>query len=234
MRWILHSGCTAHPSAPMCPARARARSMGLAKPGDAVMTASSGRPLWCIVFSMADPRHTAPAVDLRADSVPAFDTRVLLTQADFDALVRELEALRSEHRDEMARRLREARDFGGSTENDDLLAVAEDAAVDQARIAQLEELVRLAVVVDGPGIDDGAGLGSTVRVTDDAGRTSEYLLVGRRGEDSERHEITMASPVGKALWGAHRGDVVDVVLPNGRSRSLRVLDVIHMPAVRAA
>jgi transcription elongation factor GreA len=182
---------------------------------------------------MADPRHIAPAVDLRADSVPAFDTGVLLTQADFDALVRELEELRSEHRVEMARRLREARDFGGSTENDDLLAAAEDAVVDQARIAQLEELVRLAVVVDGPGVDDGAGLGSTVRVSDDAGRTSEYLLVGRRGEDSERHEITMASPVGKALWGARLDDVVDVALPNGRSRTLRVLGVIHSSSAAA-
>jgi transcription elongation factor GreA len=150
-----------------------------------------------------------------------------LTQADFDALVRELDALRSEHRDELARRLREARAFSGSTENDDLLAVAEDAVVDRARIAQLEELVRSAVVVDGPRDDDGAGLGSTVRVSDDAGRTSEYLLVGRRGEDSERHEITMASPVGRALWDARRGNVVDVVLPSGRSRRLRVLEVIH-------
>jgi transcription elongation factor GreA len=189
---------------------------------------------------MADPRHTAPAPDVTAESPSGVDTRVLLTQADFDALVRELEALRSRHRNEVARRLREARAFGGSSENDDLLAVAEDAAVDRARITQLEDLVRLAAVVDGPGADDGAGLGSTVRVSDDAGRTSEYVLIGRRGEASERHEVTMASPVGKALWGSRRGDVVDVALPNGRSRTLRVLDVIHSSivtpdgAVRAA
>jgi transcription elongation factor GreA len=207
--------------------RIRGMTMGLATHRDAVMTASSLRPPWSIVFSMAHPRHIAPAVGVPAESPLAFETHVLLTQADFDALVRELEALRIAHRDELARRLREARNFGGSTENDDLLAAAEDAVVDQARIAQLEELVRLAVVVDGPGVDDGAGLGSTVRVSDDAGRTSEYLLVGRRGEDSERHEITMASPVGKALWGARLGDVVDVVLPDGRSRSLSVLEVIH-------
>jgi transcription elongation factor GreA len=190
------------------------------------MTASLERPVWCTVFSMADPRHISPAVAVLAES-SAFEGGVLLTQPDFDSLVRELEALQGKHRDELARRLREARAFGGSTENDDLLAVAEDAAVDQARIAQLEELVRLAVIVDGPGADDGAGLGSTVHVSDDAGRTSEYRLVGRRGGSSERHEVTMASPVGKALWGSRRSDVVNVVLPNGRSRTLRVLDVIH-------
>jgi transcription elongation factor GreA len=154
-------------------------------------------------------------------------TRVLLTQPDFDALVRELEALRTKHRDELARRLREARAFGGSTENDDLLAVAEDAAVDQARIAQLEELVRLAWVVDSPVAGDGAGLGSTVRVSDDAGREREYVLIGRRDEASHRYEVTMASPVGKALWGARPGDAVTVALPDGRSRTLHVRDVVH-------
>jgi transcription elongation factor GreA len=200
--------------------------MGLAADRDAVMTASSVHALWCSVFSMADPRHIA-AVDVPADSLSGVDTRVLLTQADFDALVRELEALRSRHRSELARRLREARAFGGASEHDDLLAVAEDAAVDQARIAQLEGLVRLAAVVDGPSADDGAGLGSTVRVSDDAGREREYALIGRRGEQSGRHEVTMASPVGKALWRARRGDVVDVALPNGRSRTYRVLDVVH-------
>jgi transcription elongation factor GreA len=88
-------------------------------------------------------------------------------------------------------------------------------------------LVRLASVVDGPLAGDGAGLGSAVRVADDAGRESEYLLIGRRGEESSRHEVTMASPVGMALWGSRPGDVVEVALPNGRSRTLRVLDVVH-------
>ena len=199
--------------------------MGLAADRNAVGTASSACPASSMVFSMADPQHIAPAVDASAE--PFSGSRVLLTQADFDALVDELEALRRKHRGEVARRLREARAFGSSTENDDLLAVAEDAVVDQARIAQLEELVRLASVVAGPGADDGAGLGSTVRVFDDAGHESEYVLIGRRGEESGRHEVTMASPVGKALWGSRRGDVVEVALPNGRSRTLRVLDVVH-------
>jgi transcription elongation GreA/GreB family factor len=43
----------------------------------------------------------------------------------------------------------------------------------------------------------------------------------------------MASPVGKALWGSRRGDVVDVVLPDGRSRTMRVLDVVHSPIAAA-
>ncbi len=178
---------------------------------------------------MADSRHTAAP----AGGTP--DGGVLLTQADFDALVLELEALRAEHRGELAGRLREARAFGSASENDDLLAAFEESAVDHARLAKLEELVRLAVVVESSAGDGGAGLGSTVRVADDKGRTTEYDLIGRRSQDSERHEVTMASPVGKALWGARPGDVVEVQLPNGRDRTLRVLDVRHgQPAVGTA
>lgn len=176
---------------------------------------------------MADARHIASARLGSTEPPPGFETRVLLTQAEFDELVRELDALRSRHRSEVARRLREARTFGGSTENDDVLAVAEDAVIDEARIAHFEETLRLASVVDGAGANDGAGLGSTIRVSDDASREREYLLIGRRGEQSGRHEVTMASPVGKALWGTHPGDTVYAVLPNGRSRTLQVLDVVH-------
>jgi transcription elongation factor GreA len=157
------------------------------------------------------------------------DGAVLLTQADFDALIRDLEALRSQHRGELAGRLRDARGFGTSSENDDLLAALEESAIDHARIAKLEELVRLAVVVESSATDGGAGLGSTVRVRDEKGRTTDYDLIGRRGQNAERHEVTLASPVGKALWGAVPGDVVQVPLPNGRERTLRVLDVRHDP-----
>jgi transcription elongation factor GreA len=208
--------------------------MGWSSARYAVRTASSGRPTWETVWIVADPRHAAPAAAPRSHAPSGPETGVLLTQADFDALVRELEALRRKQRGELAGRLREARAFGTSTENDDLLTVLEESAVDTARIAQLEEVVRLASVVEAAAGDGGAGLGSTIRVADDDGRTTDYELIGRRSQDSGRHEVTFASPVGRALWGARPGDVVQVPLPNGRSRGLRVLDVRHGPLDRAA
>jgi transcription elongation factor GreA len=176
---------------------------------------------------MPEARHFASAPIQPGDASTVRDLGVLLTQADFDALVRELESLRDQQRSELAGRLREARAFGGSTENDDLLAALEEATVDNARLARLEELVQFASIVEGAAGDGGAGLGSTVRVADDAGRTHEYELIGRRRQHSARHEITMASPVGQALRGARPGDVVHVALPSGRNRTLRVLDVRH-------
>jgi transcription elongation factor GreA len=150
----------------------------------------------------------------------------LLTEADHAALVGELESLKVRHQREMAERLRLARSFSAAPDDDELLAVLEEAAIEQARIAQLEELVRTASVVDGAVTTDGtAGLGTIVRVVDEADRTTEYELVGRRTPDSDRHAVSLASPVGEALVGARRGDMVEAVLPSGRRRTLRVLDV---------
>jgi transcription elongation factor GreA len=152
-------------------------------------------------------------------------TGVVMSSAEYAALTRELESLRTSHRSELARRLHDVRAHGTTSDDDDRLAVLEEAAIDRARIAQLEELVMFATVVDDAEFDGAAGLGSTVEVADEAGRTTNYRLVGRRTSESPAREVSLGSPVGKALAGARTGDVVRVELPNGRERSLTVLSV---------
>ena len=153
-------------------------------------------------------------------------TGVVMSRAEYAALTRELESLRAAHRSELAQQLHDVRAHGTTSDADDRLAVLEEASIDRARIAQLEELVLTATVLDDDAVFDGAaGLGSTVEVADEAGRTVKYRLVGRRTSDSAVHEVSLGSPVGKALAGARTGDVVLVVLPNGRERSLTVLSV---------
>jgi transcription elongation factor GreA len=157
-------------------------------------------------------------------AMPSSD--VVMSSAEYAALTRELESLRASHRSELARRLHDVRAHGTTSDDDDRLAVLEEAAIDRARIAQLEDLVRCATVLDDHAVFDGAaGLGSTVEVADEAGRTVKYRLIGRRTSGSPAHEVSLGSPVGKALAGARTGDVVHVGLPNGRERSLTVLGV---------
>jgi transcription elongation factor GreA len=151
---------------------------------------------------------------------------IQVTETEYAALLSELETLRASHRAELAERLRHARDFGPAAENDDLHAVLEDAAIDRARIARLEEVLRLASVVEqSDAVDGAAGLGSSVLVEDELGATARYALIGRRRSHSARHEITPGSPMGKALNGARSGNMVHVELPSGRVRQLRVLEV---------
>src|SRR3954468_6724076 len=150
--------------------------------------------------------------------------RVLLTPADLAEAVDELESLRSAHRAALADDLRDARTYGSPGDDDDHLAVLEDAAFAGMRIAQLERLVDSATVVEFA-VDGVVGLGSVVRVRDESGRESEYEIVGRRVADAKRTQVTPASPVGEALLGARSGDRVRVLLPSERRRTLMVLAV---------
>jgi transcription elongation factor GreA len=151
-----------------------------------------------------------------------------LTQAEHDRLAVELDELRTRRRSELARRLREARDHGSPGEDGDLLTVLEEVSLDEARIAQLEDLLRVSSIVELA--DDGlAAVGCTVRVADDRGGVREYRLVGRRGDDAGRNDVSAGSPVGAALLGAAPGDRVRVTLPNGRERTLRVLAIVPTP-----
>ena len=154
-------------------------------------------------------------------------TGVVMSRAEYVVLVRELETLRTAHRRELAQRLHDVRAHGTTSDNDDLLAVLEETAVGRARVTQLEDLVRYATVLDDAEarFDGAAGLGSTVEVADDEGRTTEYQLIGRRTSTSAPNEVSLGSPVGQALVGVRTGDVVHVRLPNGADRSLTVLAV---------
>ena len=96
----------------------------------------------------------------------------------------------------------------------------------QARMASLEETIARAIVVDpGDAVQGVAAIGSAVWVEDLAsGTTARYLLTSAHqpiGPDV----ISAASPIGRALIGAVPGTVATVDLPNGRSRSVRLVDV---------
>jgi transcription elongation factor GreA len=175
-------------------------------------------------------RHSGVPPLSASNAPPPVAVGAVLSGADYAELMRELDDLRSRHRGELARRLRDARDFGSPGDDDDRLAIREDAAFAEARIAQLEQLARFATVVAADEEVDGvAGLGSVVRVTDETGGEMEYELVGRRTRDSEPGEVSSASPVGKALTGVRAGDVARVALPSGEIRMLSVLEVVSNP-----
>ena len=99
--------------------------------------------------------------------------------------------------------------------------------MDELKLLRLERLVALATVIDGAGAEDGAaGLGSVVLVQESPGRRIEYELVGVRTEDATRPQVTPASPIGQALFGARAGEAVRVALPDGRDRVLTLLAVV--------
>lgn len=140
----------------------------------------------------------------------------LMTAAGLESLRSELGRLRERTGLEVAHRLREARPYGEGANNDEYHAVREEQMVLQARMASLDR---------GDAVQGVAAIGSTVWVEDLAsGTTAPYLLTSAHqpiGPDV----ISAASPIGRALIGAVPGTVATVDLPNGRSRSVRLVDV---------
>jgi len=178
-------------------------------------------------FTPGAERHSSVPPLSASNAPPPVPAGLVLSAADFAELMRELDDLRRRHRGEISQRLRDARAHGSPGDDDDELAIREDAAFTEARIAQLEHLARFATVVAaGEGATGAAGLGSVVTVADELGGTIEFELVGRRTPESTARQVSLASPVGKALTGVRSGDVARVALPSGEIRELSVVDVV--------
>lgn len=149
-----------------------------------------------------------------------------MTAASLEELRGELERLRRRARLQTAQALRDARSFGEGSNNDEYHAVREEQMVLEAQLAALEQTIERATIAGRDEAAPGAAvIGSTISIEDlSSGTTARYRLTSAHhslGPDV----ISAASPVGRALIGAVPGATVTVDLPNGRSRSLRLVAV---------
>ena len=155
---------------------------------------------------------------------------MLITAGGLARLQHELETLRDVGRQELAERFRTARNDGDVAENPALIDLLEEHGQLERRIAVLEAQVANARVV-APSRDGVAGLGTSVRVRDNAtGEVAEYELVGAVEADVGNGRVSLAAPVGRALFGRRKGDVVDVETPRGTIE----LEVLAVRGERAA
>jgi transcription elongation factor GreA len=151
---------------------------------------------------------------------------VILTPDGLQKLKDELEELSTSRRREVAARIKEAREFGDISENSEYDDAKNEQAMLEQRIAQLEERLRSASVIDANALDtDVVRVGSAVDVKDaDTGKASKFTIVGS-AEAKPPERLSNESPVGKALMGSRKGDVVDVVLPNGKKRRFQITKI---------
>ena len=151
----------------------------------------------------------------------------VITRAGLARLNDELERLTGDGRREIAERLKRAvANETNHAENADYLAVRDDQVLLERRIARLEERLLSARLAD-PDPDNGrVDVGERVRLRAlESGKRLEVELVGRLEADPLRGRISIASPLGKALVGLRRGEIVDVDAPRGRLR-YKILAVI--------
>jgi transcription elongation factor GreA len=169
--------------------------------------------------------HDEPMAHESTQTQPRPSVGILLTRAGLRAREQELNQLRADKRDDIGRRLREARGYGEPTGNDEYLATREDEAIIDARIAALEAMLAQASVVQHRGHPGVVGIGSLVSVDEtDSGAGARYRLVGSH-EAQARGDVSISSPVGQALVGRRAGETATVSLPDGRTRRLRIASV---------
>jgi transcription elongation factor GreA len=143
---------------------------------------------------------------------------LLVTAEGYDRLCSELHALRTEGRQAMSERLREARADGHLEDNPALFDLLEEQAQLERRIATLEARIAVARIAE-PNGDGSAGIGSSVRLRDlETGELSGYEVVGAIEGNVGQGRVSIEAPVGRALLGAAAGDVVTVACPRGELR----------------
>lgn len=141
----------------------------------------------------------------------------LLTQEGYDKLKSELEYLRSERRQEVAERLREALDGSplGVDADVEVEAAKNAQAFVEGRIQYLQSILAQAEIVEDISETDVVQIGTQVTIETGDKEKEKYIVVGRAESDPVEGKISYESPLGNALMGHAKGDVVDVLAPGG-------------------
>lgn len=155
------------------------------------------------------------------------DEEVILTQEGYDKLEAELENLKTTERTEIADRIKTALSYGDLSENSEYDEAKNAQAANEEKIVELENKLRHAKIIDESEIDTKiVQIGNIVKVHDeDFNEDVEYTIVGSTEVDLEQNRISNESPIGQALLGAKRNQIVEASLPNGAIAKFKVLSI---------
>ena len=142
---------------------------------------------------------------------------VILTQEGFDNLEKELNYLRTEKRAEIADRIKVALGFGDLSENSEYDEAKTAQAENEGKIVELENKIRHAKIIDEKDIDTKTvQIGNKVKLYDEEFKEEiEYTIVGSTEVNLAENRISNESPLGMALLGAKKNQVVEVAAPAG-------------------
>ncbi len=151
----------------------------------------------------------------------------ILTPDGLRELKAKIEHLSTDRRREVAERIKEAREFGDIAENSEYDDAKNEQAMLEQRIAELEEKLRSATVIDeGDVATDVVSVGSVVHVKDQkTDKSVKYKIVGSAEANPSENKLSNESPVGKALLGRRRGEIVSVPVPRGPARKLKITKI---------
>lgn len=149
---------------------------------------------------------------------------VLLTEEGFKKLEEELKNLKGPKKMDVAEKIKQAREFGDLSENSEYDEAKNEQALLEARIAEVERMIRNAKIVENVSTKS-VGVGTTVKLYDyEFAEEIEYHIVGMTEIDPAANKISVESPVGRALFGKKKDTEVEIVVPDGTSK-YKILDI---------
>jgi len=151
----------------------------------------------------------------------------LMTPEGLESLKVKIDHLTGVRRREVAERIKEAREFGDIAENSEYDDAKNEQAMLEKQIADLEDKLRSARAVDQKDIGtDAVSVGVTVHVKDQkTDKSAKYRIVGSAEASPAEQKLSNESPVGKALMGHKRGEIVSVPVPRGPARKLKITKI---------
>jgi transcription elongation factor GreA len=169
----------------------------------------------------------APRFSIFEEAVGGRVKDVILTPEGYENLKQDLELLRTEKRREIAERIRVAREFGDIAENAEYDDAKNEQAMLEHKIAQLEERLLHARLIDAGDVDTSiVSIGSVVRLRDvDAKETVEYYIVGSAEANPAERKLSNESPVGRAILGRKKGETVEVLTPRGSTLKFKIMEI---------
>src|SRR5207344_1838283 len=156
--------------------------------------------------------------------------KIPLTLVGAEMLRAELHQLKTVERPRTIQAIQDARAHGDLSENAEYEAAKERQSFIEGRIAELENKLGNAQIIEPAHVDAGGRcvFGATVELEDmNSGEVVTYQLVGEDEADIKRGKISFASPIGRALIGKESGDVAEVRAPGG-VRSYEIRDVKYI------
>ena len=145
------------------------------------------------------------------------EKEILLTQEGYENLEKELDYLKTTERTEIAERIRVALGFGDLSENSEYDEAKNAQAANETKIADLANKLRHARIIDESEIDTKTvQIGNIVKVHDiEFDEDVEYTIVGSTEVDLSSNKISNESPIGAALLGAKKNQIVEANTPGG-------------------
>ena len=141
-------------------------------------------------------------------------TKQYLSKERLEEFKLELEDLKNKRRNEVAQRLKQAKEYGDLSENSEYAEAREEQANVETRIFELEDLLKDAVVIEKGAANDVIGVGNVITIKKGE-KTSVYSIVGKYEAKPEEGKISDESPLGKAFLGHKVGDKISVTTPAG-------------------